>query len=105
MIGSVAIISWRQANAVDATASISINNENWLVSRIQYYGIGGLRPDTVDSKKLFADVTNITGKQRIEIVIVMLSEPVGKRLEFSCFSVIVTTGADKGSQFRQAETA
>jgi len=62
LIGSIAITSWRQADAVDDATSISINNKNWLIGRIQYYGIGRLLSDAVDGKKLLAKLVSTIGK-------------------------------------------
>ena len=50
LIGSIAITSWRQADTVDDATSISINNKNRLISRIQYYGIGCFLSNTPDRK-------------------------------------------------------
>ena len=103
LIGSIAITSWRQADTVDDATSISINNENRLISRIQYYGIGSLLSNTIDRKKLLAKLLSANGKQPAQLIMAVFTEPVSQRLELACLDVIVTTGVDKGSQFRQVE--
>ena len=103
LIGSIAITSWRQADAVDDATSISVDNENRLIGRIQYYGIGSLLSNTIDRKKLLAKLLSTNGKQPAQVIMAVFTEPVSQRLELACLGVIVTTGVDKGSQFRQVE--
>jgi len=81
LIDSVAIAVWHQADTVDDTAGVSINNENWLVGSIQYYGIGCFLPDTMNGEKLLAERVNTVGKKLIEVIIIVLSQPAGKGLK------------------------
>ena len=81
LISSVAITVRSQTNAVDNAAGISINNKDWLIGSIQYYGIGCLLSNAVNGKKLLAEIVNITGKQLIKVVIEVSFKPVGKGLK------------------------
>ena len=105
LIGTVATIIRCQTDAVDDALSISVNNKNRLVSRIEYYGIGGLLSNTVDRKKLPTELVRATGKELTQVVIIVFPQPVNQSLELARLSVIVTTGTDKGSHFGQADAA
>jgi len=105
LIGGIAIIIRCPPDTVDDATSISVNNKNWLISRIQYYGISCLLSNTIDRKKLLAKLVSINGKQLTQVVMAVFSQPVSQGLELACLGVIVTTGADKGSDFREAEPA
>jgi hypothetical protein len=103
LIGSVAITGRYQTNTVNDATSISVDNKNWLISRIQYYGIGSLLPNTVDREKLLAKLVRTNGKQPAEVIMTVFPQPVSQRLELACLGVIIATGVDKGSDFRQAK--
>jgi hypothetical protein len=81
LISSVATGLGGQTDTVDYTPGISINNKNGLVSAIKYYGIGGLRADTMNGKQLLAEVINTISPQLIKVIAVALSQPVGQGLE------------------------
>jgi len=81
LVGSIAIATRCQTNAVDYAPSISINNKNWLARSIQYYGVGGLLANAMDGKKLLAEIVNIIGKKPIKVVVKVFAKPVSKGLE------------------------
>ena len=58
---------------VNDAASISINDKNWFVGSIQYYGIGCLLPNTMDREKLLLEVADIIGEERSKVVMVVFS--------------------------------
>ncbi len=81
LVGSIAIVIRSQTNAVDDTPGISVNNKNWLVGSIQYYGVSRLLPNAMDGKKLLAELLSIIGKQFTKAVVIMFAKPVSEGFE------------------------
>jgi hypothetical protein len=46
----------------------------------------------VDGEQLLAQVTGITGKQPVQVVTVVITQPEGKGLELERLGIIVTAG-------------
>ena len=62
LVGCVAITFWCQTDTIHNTAGISIDNKDWFVGSIQYYGISCLQPNAMDGEKLLAKQVNIISK-------------------------------------------
>ena len=54
LIGGIAVIAGSQAQAVNDTAGVGVNNEGRLVGSIEYYRVGCFLADAVDGKELLA---------------------------------------------------
>ncbi len=80
LVGSIAATIRGETNAVDDTAGISIDNENWLAGSIQYYGVSRLLSDAMNGKKLSAQAVNTISKKFIQIVVEVFAKPVSEGL-------------------------
>jgi len=105
LVSGVTITIWHQADAVNNAPGIGINNEDWFISSVEDYGIGGLFANTVDRQKLRPELFEACGRQLRQVVAIGLVQPLGEGLELVCLSVEVAAGPDKCRQRGQAKAA
>jgi len=108
LVGGVTITptaSGRQADAVNNTPGVGINNEDGFTSGVEDYGVGGLLANAVNRQKLWPKLFEASGQQLSQVVAIGLAQPLDESLELAGLGVKVAAGSDKSSQFIQAEAA
>ena len=104
LIGSVAGVVRLEADAINDMAGVGVNDEGRLAGGVEDDGIGCFLADAVDGEELLAEVAGFVAEKLVQVILVVLSQPVDQGLELECLGVVVAGGVDEGGNFVLAET-